>query len=229
MLQKNFFNLILFLILATSCQGQDTIFMRNDQRIPCKVFEVTPAEVKYKKLELSDGPFYIERKSSISRIKYNNGFVDIFSEVQSLPEAKEKKVDENYTVQRYPDLRTIEGEQRLYLYDGRVIRENELQARLLSFNNLKLTDEVRRAKLSKNLSYIGLLAIPLGVIGCVLATNAYGLGGLTPFYTSRNYKTMSAFFFGGAAISLSTMIYFDFKGNKANARAIQLYRQTYLN
>jgi hypothetical protein len=232
MLHKNFFSLLLFLMMTTSCWSQDTIFMRNDQRIPCKIFEVSPTEVKYKKLELSEGPFYIENKSSIARIKYSNGFIDILSEVQSLPGAKEIKGSESYTGQKqYPDLNTIKGEPNLYLSDRRVIRENELQARLLSFNNPKLTEEVRRAKLSKGLSNIGILAIPFGVTGIICAMNGYGgLGGLSPFNdTGKNYKALTALWFGAAALSISATVYFDHKDSKANARAIHLYRQSYLN
>jgi hypothetical protein len=231
MMNKNFFNLLVFLIIATNCFAQDTIFMRNDQRIACKVFEVTPTEVKYKKLELSDGPLYTENKSAIDRIKYKNGFVEIFSETEFPSIKKENAKQYDHTGKKYKDLTTIIGERTIYLYDNRPIGENDLHELLLSLNNTKLTEEIRRAQRSKRFSYTGFLAIPLGVAGIICGANASGVLGFSP-YSGRartQFAGASAIFLSATALSIGTTIYFDRDSQKANKRAIQLYRQMYLN
>jgi hypothetical protein len=230
-MSKYFFNLLVFLILANSCFGQDTIFMRTYQRIPCKILEVTSTEIKYKRWELIDGPLYIESKALIERIKYANGFVDIFSETQT-PVTKRNDKPDKYTEQKkYPDLTTIAGERMLFLCDGRLTGENTMYELLLSLNDPKITEEIRSAKRSRKLGYMGFLAIPFGVAGLVCAVNAAGILGFSPYSrnTKNGYAVSSAFLFGAAALSIGTTVHFDIKGRKANEKAIQLYRQNYLN
>jgi hypothetical protein len=230
-MSKYFFKLFVFLILANSCFGQDTIFMRTDQRIPCKVLEVTSTEVKYKKWELIDGPLYIESKTLIVRIKYANGFVDTFSEAQN-PVTKENEKPGNYTEQKkYPDLTTIAGERTLFLCDGRLTGENNMHDLLLSLNDPKITEEIRSAKRSKKLGYMGFLAIPFGVAGLVCAVSATDILGISNYSRDvrKGYATSSALLFGAAALSIGATIHFDIKSRNANEKAIQLYRQNYVN
>jgi hypothetical protein len=230
-MSKHFFNLLVFLIVANSCLGQDTIFMRTDQRILCKVLEISPTVVKYKRWELIDGPLYIESKPLIARIKYANGFVENFSETQTLITKGTDKPDSYTAQQKYPDLIAIAGEPTLFLYEGRLTGENYMHALLLSLNNPKITEEIRNAKRSKKLGYMGFLAIPFGVAGLVCAANAAGILGFSPYSrdTKNAYAGSSALLFGATAFSIGATVHFDIKSCKANEKAIRLYREIYLS
>jgi hypothetical protein len=69
---------LLFLICAGAAQAQDTIVKRSDARLVVKVTEITPAEVKYRRLDMPDGPLFVERKEEIRMIIYKNGQTEIF-------------------------------------------------------------------------------------------------------------------------------------------------------
>lgn len=228
---KKKLTLIAFLIMAINSWGQDTIYLRSDQRIACKILEVSPTEVKYKKAELSDGPLYIENKSAILQIKYSNGFIDVFPQISPLPITKENNQKEQNTGgKKYLDLATIQGERTIYLYDGRPMGERDMHDLLLSLKNPKITEEVNLATRSQKFSYIGFLTIPFGVAGAVCGVNALGVGTFSPYHDNarKEYATLSAVLFSAAAFSLGTTIYFDTKSRNANRNAIRLYRQTYL-
>jgi hypothetical protein len=227
MSSKFFFHLLILILTVNSSLAQDTICMRTDQRIACKVLEVTPTVVKYKRWELMDGPLFIENKSLVARIKYSNGFVDAFSETRPAI-STENEMRGNHTVQKkYPDLTTIAGERTIYFYDDGPIGESNMHNLLMSLNNPKITEEVRRAEHFKKMGYFGFLTIPFGVAGVVCAANAIGF---LPFSDKAKieFGAASALFFSGAAFAIGTTFYFDSKNRQANKRAIQLYRQNYL-
>lgn len=68
--------IILFLFLQFFAWSQDTIQLRNGTLISAKVLEVNSESVKFKRSEILNGPDYIESKSNIYSIRYNNGYVD---------------------------------------------------------------------------------------------------------------------------------------------------------
>jgi hypothetical protein len=235
---------ILFLIMFVSdCFAQDTIFMRNDQRIPCNIVEVTSTEVKYKKWELSDGPLYIENKSLVSRIKYKNGFTDVFQEVKAMPVQPAKKAEDDYVQDRkntkagndeyiqnrQRDKLTMIGGNH-YIYGDQRLNEAGMQRMLLSLNDPKITREVKTAKVDKGLKYIGFAAIPLFFVG-VFALTQIDQGptysnGYT--YTHNNEFVAPALIcFAGAAVTFSASIYFGIDRKARNARAVHLYQQKY--
>jgi hypothetical protein len=68
----------LFIFCANTLRAQDTIIKRNDVRIIGKVTEIGPAEVKYRRMDMPDGPLFIERKEEIRMIIYKGGQKEIF-------------------------------------------------------------------------------------------------------------------------------------------------------
>jgi hypothetical protein len=236
---------MLFLImLVNNCFAQDTIYMRNDQRIACTIVEVTTTEVKYKKLELSDGPVYIENKSSVALIRYKNGFIDVFKEVKTLPEPV-KKEEDDYVQDRKntrngnddyaPDPRKkkliVIGTNH-FLYGDKRLNEKGMQQLLLSVNDPQITQEVKRAKLDKGLKYIGFLAIPLALVAIASAVqiNTYSSPNYNNGYTStRNdgFIAPAVICTVGAAAAFSASIYFGIDRKARNARAVRLYQQKY--
>lgn len=58
--------------------AKDVIVLNSSDSIKAKILEVTPTEVKYKKMNYLDGPTFIILKSEISKITYGNGDVESF-------------------------------------------------------------------------------------------------------------------------------------------------------
>ena len=56
--------------------SQDTIINKNNDTLSVKVIEITPTEVKYKKMDFLNGPLYVIFKTDILSIKYENGMVE---------------------------------------------------------------------------------------------------------------------------------------------------------
>lgn len=71
---------ILFLLASTiSAYAQDIVTLKNGEEIPCKVVEIAPDLVKYKRLSHLDGPTIAINKSEVFMIKYENGTKDVFN------------------------------------------------------------------------------------------------------------------------------------------------------
>jgi hypothetical protein len=85
---KTFLNLknIIFLLCLTLFGGisyaQDIIITKNAEKIAAKVLEINISNVKYKKFSHLYGPDYSILKSDISSILYENGKVEVFTDMQ---------------------------------------------------------------------------------------------------------------------------------------------------
>ncbi|MEI9913097.1 MAG: hypothetical protein WDO71_27750 [Bacteroidota bacterium] len=77
---------ILFACTASLCWSQDKIYRKNGKVVEAKVIEISSAEVKYKEYNNQDGPVYVLETDRISKIVYENGKVERFSEDISDPE-----------------------------------------------------------------------------------------------------------------------------------------------
>lgn len=67
----------LFICNLTFSQS-DTLYLKNKEKIPVKVTEVSEYEIKYKRTDLDDSPSYITRVENIFMIKYTNGTSQTF-------------------------------------------------------------------------------------------------------------------------------------------------------
>jgi hypothetical protein len=88
---QQFIFIFALLLCAAQATAQDIITTRKGVVIQAKVTEVTPSEVKYKRLDNLDGPNYTAKKSEIASIVYKNGTVDAFGESQNTTDKKENK------------------------------------------------------------------------------------------------------------------------------------------
>lgn len=59
--------------IGMNASAQDVIVKRNGDEIQCKILEVSKNEVKYKRWTNQEGPAFVEKKTDIFMIKYENG------------------------------------------------------------------------------------------------------------------------------------------------------------
>lgn len=50
-----------------------------------KIMEITPSEVKYLRIDMQDGPLFVEKKENIRMILYKNGQKELFEPVKAAP------------------------------------------------------------------------------------------------------------------------------------------------
>lgn len=204
--------------------GQDTIVTRNGKTILGNVTEITATEVKYKKIELSDGPVYIENKSSIEKIKYKNGYTDIFSQ-EKTPETV-VKTEENQEETDYRKKITLEPRGRKYVYGDKLLSENQMHKMLLGLNNPEIKQAVRGAKMDKGLQYIGFGAIPLMGIGALLLGFSTDGWGAQPS-EQEQLRNVGIGFLAAGTFVLGTSVYFKIDRKRKNATAVGLYKKYY--
>lgn len=77
-MKKKIFLLLLMAGQFMAGSAKDVIVLNSSDSIKAKILEVTPTEVKYKKMNYLDGPTFIILKSEISKITYGNGDVESF-------------------------------------------------------------------------------------------------------------------------------------------------------
>jgi hypothetical protein len=221
-----FFYLITFLAIAfdTNCLGQDTIITRNGDSIMGHIIEVSPTEVKYKKAGIADGPLYIEDKSGIARIHYKNGFKDIFPEVKpwQLPVAKVEEKAEPVNFKRKPVLEKRRG---IYIYDNERLNENQLYRLLSSVHDAGIDRQVKMAKRSRGLQYVGFAAIPLTALSLFTYIAAKGVHSYGENNASE--ENGSKLLLGCAAISVGASCYFKINRKNRNAETVRLYKQKF--
>ena len=76
------FIFLLFLFACVTLQAQnkgDIIYKKDGTTVAAKVLEITPTEIKYKKISNPDGPTYAILKSEAVKIVYANGEVENYS------------------------------------------------------------------------------------------------------------------------------------------------------
>lgn len=105
--------IILFFLCAFYGNAQDTIFLKNSEKIAVFVKEVSQTEVQYKKAELPDGPLFIINKSDIGKIVYKNGYTEVIKmasaveekpfvvQYQATPDINNEKITYDDTKKRY--------------------------------------------------------------------------------------------------------------------------------
>ena len=74
---------IAIVFIANLCLAQDVIVKKDGSTILSKVLEVNINDVKYKKFSNPNGPTYTISKTELTSINYENGDLDVFTEVKS--------------------------------------------------------------------------------------------------------------------------------------------------
>ncbi len=223
----HWFMILSAMAFCTHCFGQDTIIMRNGQSVFGHVIEVSTVAVKYKKIELVDGPIYIEDKSSVDRIHYKNGFKDVFPEIKPwlLPVAKVEKTE---AIPEFKQKTILERRGGRYMYGKEKLSEKELYTLVLSVNDPEINRQVQLAKKSKGLQYIGFATIPVGAAAmlAMLVSQTFHTGDHAQ-RERTNERTFSNVLFSCAAITCGSSIYFKINRKYKNAEAVRLYKQKF--
>jgi hypothetical protein len=77
---KKLIFIIALVSLTSFANAQDTIILKNGNKISAHVIEVGVSEIKYYKTDNPNSPTYIETKENVFVIKYQNGTKDVFNE-----------------------------------------------------------------------------------------------------------------------------------------------------
>jgi hypothetical protein len=84
---KKIFLVFLATILITKLSiSQDIITLKSGDQIRSKIIEIGQTDVKYKKFDNQGGPVYVEPKTDIVKIVYENGTKDTFNNEQAKPD-----------------------------------------------------------------------------------------------------------------------------------------------
>lgn len=86
---KHLYFLLIFASCFLSMSAQDILVRKCGEVENVKVLEVSPTEVKYKKSNNEDGPVFIEKRSNLYSVKYKNGEVQIFNEMDKTTSRKD--------------------------------------------------------------------------------------------------------------------------------------------
>jgi len=81
---KNIYILTVFLFFAGgafSVSAQDLIILRDGNVIEARVAEISPTEIRYRRLNHLDGPVIVISRADVLSIRYTNGTVDIINPV----------------------------------------------------------------------------------------------------------------------------------------------------
>ena len=70
--------IMVFVVLYTNIQAQDTIVKKTGEKIIAKVVGVNKVEIQYRKLENPDGPIYAIERIFVLEILYANGLKENF-------------------------------------------------------------------------------------------------------------------------------------------------------
>ena len=152
----------ILLNFAGIAMAQDVIVKTDNTTILSKVIEVNPTEVKYKKWSNQDGPTYSISRQELSRINYQNGDTEYYSNSQKnandIPQHHFNNVDKGYLDNEGG---FVGGRIRL---NGRMLSDYEIQ---------KLVDEQSFQLYLKGKKQIntGLLFDVIGAISFVTAVS----------------------------------------------------------
>lgn len=111
MMKKTLF-LMALVASSLSLEAQDILVRKGGEVESVKVLEVSPTEVKYKKSNNLDGPIFIEKRSNIYSVKYQNG------DVQTLNEKPEKTKKQLSVSSPYNKVKNFNHEFDLHLGNG---------------------------------------------------------------------------------------------------------------
>lgn len=152
---KNTFLFFSFVFLMNILHAQDIIIKNNGDTVLAKIIEIMPDQIRYKRADFPDGPNYLQLKSELAVIRYENGRRETF--------AKASPAAETYV--EAPKSNQIAILRTTYIQNGMRLPENHLYAVLLNTKDPKIATLVAHSQKFKGLQYVGFLAIPLGIAG----------------------------------------------------------------
>lgn len=87
---------LLFLIVLCKLHAQDTIVYKNGLKTPVVLKEITPAEIRYQRVGMTDGPDYVISKADVDHVVYKNGSTETF---QAAPPVQQQPQPESPALQ----------------------------------------------------------------------------------------------------------------------------------
>ena len=79
-------------IMAEETPAKDILVLKNNIKIDCLVQEVSNSQIKYYKLDLPNGPIFIEETSNIDSIMYRDGSVQTYENNTKYETKKETRI-----------------------------------------------------------------------------------------------------------------------------------------
>lgn len=210
--------------IAILALSQDTLHFRNGSSIMSKVLEISPLEIKYKKIENFDGPVYIVNKEDVKLIKYKNGLIDSFAEIKPWFRSIQKigKQEPNFIIPNAIKQTKIVKEGRSYFMDNTIYNESKILAIMKHANNPEINIHIRKSKLARAFQPVCLVGIPAVAIGSMSVVFAKNI------YSTSNDVKMENFGFSllaFSAVCLTTSITLENYRHKHNEIALRLYNQ----
>jgi hypothetical protein len=216
--------IIISIIINSECFGQDTLKYRIGNILICKVLEITPALVKYKKIENLEGPTYVDVKNDLEFIKFKNGQTELFEFEMPSATVPVKLAAQPVFAQKNPSLKKMGPK---FLYGNDVIGNKEYYGLMLSLNNKKITNHINLAKQQRNWQCIGFLAIPFGVAALANLDMGYNSYHETKTGWLTENEKVSVILAGLGVACFTTSITLKVKRNQNEAAALKLYQQNY--
>lgn len=88
-----FFTLFICSFYSIQLKSQDTIVKTNGERIAVKITEVGTNAITYKKLDLTDGPSFIDYKTDIVYVRFSNGQKQFFAKELEVQTPQKAMID----------------------------------------------------------------------------------------------------------------------------------------
>lgn len=77
-----FLYFIVFLLGLLSARSQDTIVYKNASKLAVVLKEISPSGIRYKRVDMTDGPDYVISKAEVDHVIYKNGVIETFPDQQ---------------------------------------------------------------------------------------------------------------------------------------------------
>lgn len=206
---------ILFSITTFSSFSQDTIVLHNNDKILCKIIEISSIDVKFKKFENIDGPDYLESKSNIHQILFNSGLVETF----------EKEVKQEIIVKKelpkYNEKIDLIGNK--FYYKGNEYRYKEIKTDVLQKSTNKKLQELIQKKTTNDVIYYSTF---IGVPTVIVGASFIAIGTVDQIFGGNgDITTTGLIITSGGVLTLSFNSFCKGRDKYLKKRIIQVYNE----
>jgi hypothetical protein len=75
---KKLFMLPALFLFEMAFPQSDTIYLKNNQKLPVKIYEITESEIRYRRADMDESPLFVSYIDNVSKISYKNGTSQVF-------------------------------------------------------------------------------------------------------------------------------------------------------
>lgn len=216
-------------------KAQDTIVKLNGQVIPAKVFEIGTNAIRYTKLDIKDGPTFVDYKTDIAYIKYSNGQKEVFSKQPNVAAIQKPMLDTTSAKVDAIDTYTsgfknkIELMNNKYTVNGQRVRRKDVDRLLSKSKNPAIQIAHKTAKTTRVLQkVVGLTSIGSTTTGGIMTVSTV----FTCIKESQNgsvrtgsYVNAGLSFLGTLTLPITSKILKN-RRDKLYDKTIDLYNET---